>query len=184
MERYNPYNTDKRKNRNNIKKVLQQNFDNELKDDDNNENVDYENDDEDSIPEDLYQITEKAIIDVIEAGLKYNKEEDSKFIIDLVVQITNIKRRISIDDKNKYVCFYGYSIFPKEGGKDKFDEKISLYKKWFEIKQPEIFQALVFLYNIYFKYSKYHVNKIVDNETVKLKINKILMNIDNELKNL
>ena len=181
-KQFKPYDKEKRKNR----KILQQEFNIELKDNEiveiDEDLIDYENgDNEDCIPKSLCQHTEKAIIDAIKAGLKYNKDEDSKYIKDLKTQLYNIRKRTSNDDKNNYICFYGSKIFPKENGKEKFDEKISLYDKWYNTKQPEIFDSLKNLYKIYFKYSKYHTDKIVDDDTIKIKINKILIDIDNEL---
>jgi methionine synthase II (cobalamin-independent) len=186
-KRYNPY--DEKKNQKKVK-ILLQGIDNELKDDEivekekediNDDIVEEESEDiNDDIPKDLYKITITAIINAIKAGLKYNKSVESKYVQDLVTQIRNIKRRISIKEKNKYICLYGNSIFPKEDGKDKFDKKISLYNEWFRSKQPEVFESLEFLYKIYFENAKYHTNNIVDDDTVNSKINKILTDIDKE----
>jgi len=147
----------------------------------------YKEDKEEEINDDIPNIFQDiidCIIDVIKAGLKYNKEEGSKFIEDFKIQLFNIRKRKTNNEKNKYICYYASRIFPKEDGEEKYNKKISLYKEWYQSNQPEIFIALEKLYKLYFKYSKYNIEIINDDETVNSKFEKIMSNINNELINL
>ena len=92
-----------------------------------------------------------------------------------------LKNEKQLTKKNKYICYYGSRIFPKEDGEEKFIKKISLYKDWYQSNQPEIFLALEKLYSIYFENSKHHHKFINDDTTINLKLEKILSDINNEV---
>jgi len=154
------------------KTVLQQKDSIELTEDDILENINNE------IPENLCDDLVKDIEKTIKLILKRNIEGNTT-TEDLFKQLYHINKRKTNTEKNKYICFYGWRIFPPEDGEKRFNKKINLYKTWFLSSKPEVYKSLEKIYNIYFKYSKYYHETIADDNEVELKFKKFLSDSEN-----
>jgi hypothetical protein len=94
-----------------------------------------------------FQEIEQALINEVKAGIYYRKPKDGKFM-------QNYKERIKklhlADDPDEYVLKLAMTIFPN---KNKYHKVINDYKSWYG-QDPEILNAIMELYKLYYKLAK------------------------------
>src|SRR5947209_11976217 len=87
---------------------------------------------------------EKALINVIKAGLYYNKPKDGKFMLSYKERVKKMRDSTSSDE---YVIRLAKAIFPNE---EEYHRVIDDYKTWYG-RNPEILNAIMELYKLYYK---------------------------------
>jgi hypothetical protein len=90
---------------------------------------------------------EKALINVIKAGLYYNKPKDGKFMLSYKERVKKIRDSSSPD---KYIIGLAKAIFPNE---EEYHRLIDDYKTWYG-RNPEILNAIMELYKLYYELAK------------------------------
>ena len=90
---------------------------------------------------------EKALINVIKAGLYYNKPKDGKFMLSYKERVKKMHDSTSPDE---YVIRLAKAIFPNE---EEYHRVIDDYKTWYG-RNPEILNAIMELYKLYYELAK------------------------------
>ena len=90
---------------------------------------------------------EKVLINVIKAGLYYNKPKDGKFMLSYKERVKKIRDSTSPDE---YVIRLAKAIFPNE---EEYHRVKDDYKSWYG-RNPEILNAIMELYKLYYELAK------------------------------
>ena len=90
---------------------------------------------------------EKALINVLKAGIYYNKPKDSKFMISYKERVEKLRQA---EDPNEYSIELARKIFPNESQYHRVKDDI---KSWYG-RNPEILNAIMELYKLYYELAK------------------------------
>lgn len=94
-----------------------------------------------------FQDIEKALINIIKAGLFCRKPKDGKFMQNYKERINKLRQS---EDPEEYVLENAKRLFPT---KDKYNQIIDDYNSYYG-KDPKILNAIVDLYKLYYKLAK------------------------------
>ena len=99
------------------------------------------------------QEIEQALINVVKAGLYYRKPKDGKFMLSYKDRVKKLRQA---EDPEEFVLNkLALTIFPNE---NKYKSIMNDYKDWYG-KDPEILNAIMELYKLYYKLAKDHFVK-------------------------
>ena len=90
---------------------------------------------------------EKALFNVLKAGIYYNIPKDGKFMLSYIEQIKKLHLAESPDE---YIIGLAKAIFPNE---EEYHRVIDDYKTWYG-RNPEILNAIMELYKLYYELAK------------------------------
>lgn len=90
---------------------------------------------------------EKALINILKAGIYYNKPKDCKFMLSYKDRIQKLRLAESPDE---HVIRIAKAIFPNESA---YNRVIDDYKSWYG-RNPEILNAIMELYKLYYELAK------------------------------
>ena len=90
---------------------------------------------------------EKALINVLKAGIYYNKPKDGKFMISYKERVEKLRQA---EDPNEYSIELARKIFPNESQYHRVKDDI---KSWYG-RNPEILNAIMELYKLYYELAK------------------------------
>ena len=90
---------------------------------------------------------EKALINVLKAGIYYNKPKDSKFMISYKERVEKLRQA---EDPNEYSIELARKIFPNESQYHRVKDD---FKSWYG-RNPEILNAIMELYKLYYELAK------------------------------
>ena len=97
------------------------------------------------------QEIEKALINVVKAGLYYRRPKEGKFMQSYKERINKLRQA---EDPEEYVLKLAQTIFPNE---DKYKKIMDNYKHWYS-NDLEIFNSIMALYRLYYKIAKDYFN--------------------------
>jgi hypothetical protein len=97
------------------------------------------------------QDIEKALINIVKAGLYYRWPKNGKFMQSYKERINKLRQA---EDPKEYVLNLAQTIFPNE---DKYNKIMSDYKSWYG-SDPEILNSIMELYKLYHKLAKDYFN--------------------------
>ncbi|CAH1768693.1 6830_t:CDS:1, partial [Entrophospora sp. SA101] len=100
-----------------------------------------------SIP--TWQDIEKAIVNIVKAGVYYKKEKDGKFMQNYKKRYTELHQA---EDPDIYILNNAKRIYPNE---DKYISMKSQYQEWYK-NEPKILQAVSKLSDLYYQLAKNH----------------------------
>ncbi|CAJ0902532.1 8394_t:CDS:2 [Entrophospora sp. SA101] len=100
-----------------------------------------------SIP--TWQDIEKAIVNIVKAGVYYKKEKDGKFMQNYKKRYTELHQA---EDPDIYILNNAKRIYPNE---DKYISMKSQYQEWYK-NEPKILQAVLKLSDLYYQLAKNH----------------------------
>ena len=95
------------------------------------------------------QEIEKALINVVKAGISYRRPKEGKFMQSYKERVKKLRQT---EDPEKYVLKLALTIFPDEA---KYHSIMDDYKSWYG-KDPRILNAIMDLYKLYYKLAKDH----------------------------
>jgi len=90
---------------------------------------------------------EKALINVLKAGIYYNKPKDGKFMISYKERVEKLRQA---EDPNEYSIELARKIFPNESQYHRVKDD---FKSWYG-RNPEILNAIMELYKLYYELAK------------------------------
>ena len=90
---------------------------------------------------------EKALINVLKAGIYYNKPKDGKFMLSYKDRINKLRQA---DFPDEHVIELAKKIFPNESEYHRVKDD---YKSWYG-RNPEILNAIMELYKLYYELAK------------------------------
>ena len=90
---------------------------------------------------------EKALINVLKAGIYYNKPKDGKFMISYKERVEKLRQA---EDPNEYIIELARKIFPNES---QYHRVMDDFKSWYG-RNPEILNAIMELYKLYYELAK------------------------------
>ena len=93
------------------------------------------------------QDIEKALINVVKAGLYYRKPKDGKFMQGYKEQIIKLRQS---EDPEEYVLNTAQKIIPNEV---KYHQYKNNYELWYQ-RDPKILNAIINLHELYYKLAK------------------------------
>lgn len=96
-----------------------------------------------------WQDIEKAIVNIVKAGIYYKKEKDSKFMQNYKKRYTELHQA---EDPDIYILNNAKKIYPNE---DKYIEMKKQYQEWYK-NDPKILQAILKLNDLYYQLAKDH----------------------------
>ncbi|RHZ61181.1 hypothetical protein Glove_349g152 [Diversispora epigaea] len=107
-----------------------------------------------------WQDIEKAIVDIVKAGVYYKKPKDSKFMQNYKKRYTELHQA---EDPDTYILTNAKKIYPNE---DKYIEMKRQYQEWYR-SELKILQAIVKLNDLYYQLAKDHftTNEEIEEET-------------------
>ncbi|CAJ0745746.1 15248_t:CDS:2, partial [Entrophospora sp. SA101] len=116
-----------------------------------------------SIP--TWQDIEKAIVNIVKAGVYYKKEKDGKFMQNYKKRYTELHQA---EDPDIYILNNAKRIYPNE---DKYISMKSQYQEWYK-NEPKILQAVLKLSDLYHQLAKNHfaTNEEIEEEAADVKI--------------
>ncbi|CAJ0749890.1 2917_t:CDS:2, partial [Entrophospora sp. SA101] len=116
-----------------------------------------------SIP--TWQDIEKAIVNIVKAGVYYKKEKDGKFMQNYKKRYTELHQA---EDPDIYILNNAKRIYPNE---DKYISMKSQYQEWYK-NEPKILQAVSKLSDLYYQLAKNHfaTNEEIEEEAADVKI--------------
>ncbi|RIA80763.1 hypothetical protein C1645_745018 [Glomus cerebriforme] len=94
-----------------------------------------------------YQEIEKALINIIKAGLYYRRPKNGKFMQNYKERVKNLRQA---EDPEEYVLKLVQTIFPN---KDKYHQIMDDYKSYYG-KDPKILNSIMELYKLYYRLAK------------------------------
>ena len=95
------------------------------------------------------QDIEKALINVVKAGIYYKRPLDGKFMQSYKERIKKLRQA---EDPQEYVLKLAMTIFPNN---DKYNQIMDNYKEYYG-QDPKILGAIMELYKLYYKLAKDH----------------------------
>jgi hypothetical protein len=106
------------------------------------------------------QEIEKALINIVKAGISYRRPKDGKFMQNYKERVKKLRQA---ENPEEYVLKLSLIIFPD---KAKYHSIMDDYKSWYG-KDPRILNSIMDLYKLYYKLAKDHfyTEEQVDNET-------------------
>lgn len=107
-----------------------------------------------------YQEIEKALIEVVKAGIYYKKPKDGKFMLRYKQRILNLRQA---EDPEKFVLELAQTMIPVEA---KYQQVLNDNKTWYK-NEPKILEAIISLYKLYYELAKdyFLTDNQVDQET-------------------
>jgi hypothetical protein len=93
------------------------------------------------------QDIEKALINVIKAGLYYRKPKDGKFMSSYKDRVRKLRQA---EDPEEHVLNLAQNIFPN---KDKYNQIKNDYKEYYG-RDPRILNSIMDLYKLYYELAK------------------------------
>ena len=93
------------------------------------------------------QDIEKALINVVKAGLYYRRPKEGKFMQSYKERINKLRQA---EDPKEYIQKLAQTIFPNE---DKYNKIMDDYKQWYG-NDPEILNSIMALYRLYHRLAK------------------------------
>jgi predicted amidohydrolase YtcJ len=112
---------------------------------------------ENSIAKPTWQDIEKAIKDIVKAGLYYKKAKNGKFLQGYKNQYLNLH---NVEEPDEYIIEYAIKLYPN---KEKYMQMKEQYKNWYKY-EPQILKAIDKLNSMYYKLAKDHFSKKEDLE--------------------
>ncbi|GBB96928.1 hypothetical protein RclHR1_28780002 [Rhizophagus clarus] len=94
-----------------------------------------------------YQEVERALINVVKAGIYYRRPKEGKFMQSYKERIKKLRQA---EEPQEYVLKLAMTIFPN---KDKYDKIMDDYKSWYG-QDPKILNSIMELYKLYHKLAK------------------------------
>jgi len=95
----------------------------------------------------LSQDIEKALINIVKAGLYYRKPKDGKFMQGYKERISKLRQA---EDPEEYILNTAQIIIPNEA---KYHQYKIDYKSWYQ-RDPKILDAIISLHELYYKLAK------------------------------
>src|SRR5271154_1626093 len=107
----------------------------------------------------IWQDIEKAIVDIVKAGVYYKKKKDGKFMQNYKTRYTELHQA---DNPDVYILDNAKRIFPN---KDRYIEMKKQYQEWYR-NEPKILQTVLKLSDLYYQLAKDHFasNKEIEME--------------------
>jgi hypothetical protein len=96
-----------------------------------------------------WQDIEKAIVDIVKAGVYYKKKKDGKFMQNYKTRYTELHQA---EDPDVYILDNAKRIFPN---KDKYIEMKKQYQEWYR-NEAKILQGILKLNDLYYQIAKDH----------------------------
>jgi hypothetical protein len=96
-----------------------------------------------------WQDIEKAIEDIVIAGVYYKKKKEEKFMQNYKTRYTELHQA---EDPDIYILDNAKRIYPNE---DKYIVMKKQYQEWYK-NEPKILQAVLKLNNLYYQLAKDH----------------------------
>lgn len=90
---------------------------------------------------------EKALINVLKAGIYYNKPRDGKFMISYKERVEKLRHA---EDPDEYIIELAKKIFPNESQYHRVKDD---FKSWYG-RNPEILNTIMELYKLYYELAK------------------------------
>jgi hypothetical protein len=98
-----------------------------------------------------WQDIEKAIVNIVQAGIDYKKKKDEKFMQNYKKRYTELHQA---ENPDIYVLDNAKRIYPNE---NKYIEMKKQYYEWYKYKnEPKILQAILKLNDLYYQLAKDH----------------------------